>query len=730
MKDQSNIQSSLSRRRFLKLSGGFSIGVTVIGLVPQLTSCTTDGEDTRELVAKELNAWVNLQEDGQITIMSPASEMGQGSRTSLPLILAEELDADWSKIQIETSPIDPEIYGSPGFGGPNARKIMLNVGSRTVKGYFKSLRQAGAQTRYVLLHSVSKAWEVPLEELSTEPSMVVHEASGRKIPYGEVVSILDIPETIPEIPEDKMKQPEDFRLIWNESIGRVDVAEKSNGQAQFSMDLKVPGMVYGVIERGKIHGASPSLRNEAAIRAEDGLIDLVALDYGIGVVANTLEKALEIKKNLDIDWNKNVPAARHSSQEALDQYATMTQHDETRELRSIGNVGQAMARAAKTYTADYKNDYVYHAQMEPLNAIASVSEEGASAEIWAGTQGPGFVAGAVADALSIEPEKVQLNLCYLGGGFGRRSMHDYIIEAALLSKAVKKPVKMIWAREDDVRYGMYRPMSLQRMQAGTDANGNIVAFSHSVTGDGSNLLASGTANEFYDIPNQEVRLNLVKNGIRLKHWRSVGHGPNKFAIEAFLDQIAADQGTDPLEMRRKLMANHPKALRTLEKAAEMANWNTPPPEGRARGIAFGERSGALCTGIAEISVNRETGKIKVHHFWSAVDGGIMVQPDNAKAQMEGGILMGMSSVLSEQLTIEQGEVQQSNFHDYNLLRIVDIPETLEIELLPSDEAPQGMGEASTPIVAGAIANAFLALTGKPLTHLPFTPERVKAVLES
>jgi isoquinoline 1-oxidoreductase beta subunit len=203
MKDQSNIQSSLSRRRFLKLSGGFSIGVTVIGLVPQLTSCTTDGEDTRELVAKELNAWVNLQEDGQITIMSPASEMGQGSRTSLPLILAEELDADWSKIQIETSPIDPEIYGSPGFGGPNARKIMLNVGSRTVKGYFKSLRQAGAQTRYVLLHSVSKAWEVPLEELSTEPSMVVHEASGRKIPYGEVVSILDIPETIPDIPEDQ-----------------------------------------------------------------------------------------------------------------------------------------------------------------------------------------------------------------------------------------------------------------------------------------------------------------------------------------------------------------------------------------------------------------------------------------------------------------------------------------------------------------------------------------------
>lgn len=729
MKDQPTINQSLSRRRFLKLSGGFTIGITVIGLVPQLTSCTEDGEDTRELVAKELNAWVNLREDGQITILSPAAEMGQGSRTALPVILAEELDADWSKVQVETSPIDPEIYGSAGFGR-NARKIMLNVGSRTVKGYFNSLRQAGAQTRYVLLHSASKAWEVPIDELSTEPGMIVHQSSGRKMPYGDVVSILEIPESIPEMTEDQLKKPEDFRLIWNESIGRVDVAEKSDGRAQFSIDIQVPDMVYGVIERGKIHGASPSLRNEASIRAEDGLIDLVALDYGIGVVANSLEKALQIKNKLEIDWDKNVLAAGHSSEEALDKYASLTQHDEIRELRSKGNVRQAMRQATKTYSADYKNDYVYHAQMEPLNALASVSEDGSSAEIWAGTQGPGFVAGAVADALAIEPQNVKLNLCYLGGGLGRRSMHDYIIEAALLSKSVKKPVKLIWTREDDLRYGMYRPMSLQQMRAGTDANGNIIAFSHSITGDGSNLLASGSANEFYDIPNQEVQLKLVKNGVRLKHWRSVGHGPNKFAIEGFLDQIAADQGIDPLDMRRKLMANYPRALRTLEKAAEMANWSTPPAEGRARGIAFGERSGALCTGICEISVNRATGKIKVHHFWSAVDGGIMVQPDNAKAQMEGGILMGMSSVLTEHISISKGEIQQSNFHDYQLLRMADIPETLEIELIPSSEPPQGMGEASTPIVAGAIANAFLALTGKALTHLPFTPERVKGVLES
>ncbi len=727
MKDLTHTPDKWSRRNFLRISGGFTIGITVVGLAPQLTSCTTDGTDERELVEKQLNAWVHLQNNGQVTIYSPASEMGQGSRTALPVILAEEMDADWSKVVIETSPIDPETYGAPGFG-PNAPKIMLNVGSRTVKGYFDSLRQAGAQTRYVLMHSVSKAWEVPMDELTTEPGLVVHQGSGRKMPYGDIVEILEAPESIPELRPEQLKKPEDFRLIGNANLKRVDVPGKTDGTAEFSMDIQVPGMVYAVIERGKVHRAGPSLRNEAAIRSKDGLIDLVALDYGIGVVASTLEKALAIKKELDIDWNTNVLAAQHSSQEDLEKYSTMVQHDESRKLIEKGDVNSALRKAVKVYTADYKNDYVYHAQMEPLNAIASVTDGGV--EIWAGTQGPGFVAGAVAEALNIGPEKVKLNLCYLGGGLGRRSMHDYIIEAALLSKAVARPVKLIWTREDDLRYGMYRPMSLQRMKAGVDAEGNIIAFAHHITGDGSNLLASGADNEFYDIPNQEVQLNLVKNGIRLKHWRSVGHGPNKFAIEGFIDQVAFDQGIDPLEMRRKLMANYPRALTTLEKAAQMANWTTPPAEGRARGIAFGERSGALCTGICEISVDEQTGKIKVHHFWSAVDGGIMVQPDNAKAQMEGGILMGISSVLTEQVTVRQGEIEQSNFNDYNILRFVDIPETLEIELIPSIEKPQGMGEASTPIVAGAIANAFLALYGKPLTHLPFTPERVKAVLAS
>ena len=421
--------------------------------------------------------------------------------------------------------------------------------------------------------------------------------------------------------------------------------------------------------------------------------------------------------------------AAHSSQEAFDAYEKIAEAgDSGRSLSSQGDFAAAWKAAAKTYTADYRNDYVYHAQMEPLNAIASVAPDGQSAEIWAGTQAIGSVAKAVADELGIAASSVTFHPYLLGGGLGRRSAHDAIIEAVRLSKAVKQPVKLLWTREDDLRYGMYRPLSLQRMQAAVDASGSLSGLSHTLVGDGDGLLASGSKNEFYDIPHQQVELHAVKTGIRLKHWRSVGHGPNKFAIESMIDEVAAGEGMDPLALRQRLMHHSPRALKTLEKAAEMAHWGSAPAAGRARGIAFGERSGALCTGICEISLDREAGKICVHHFWLAVDAGIIVQPDNAIAQLEGGILMGMSSVLHEQLTIEQGRVQQSNYHDYSLLRMADMPESVEIALIDSQSAPQGIGEASLPMVGGAIANAFAALTGKRLRHLPFTPERVKEAL--
>ncbi len=398
--------------------------------------------------------------------------------------------------------------------------------------------------------------------------------------------------------------------------------------------------------------------------------------------------------------------------------------------RSVSRQGDAHAELPQTfkqYTADYYSDHVYHAQMEPLCSVVSVNEAGDGAEVWVGTQ---FTSGAreeVAQALGVDFDRVTLHPCYLGGGFGRRSNSDYVVEAVHLSKAIRRPVKLIWTRQDDLQYGQYRPMNLQRLEAGVDEEGMIKAWTHCIVGDGGGLLTSGAENEFYDIPNQAIELCSVDTGVRLKHWRAVGHGFNKYAIEAFIDEIATDWSIDPYEYRRRLMRNAPRARAVLDAVAEMSDWGGTPPEGRARGMAFGERSGSLAAGVAEISLDRQTGKIRVHRFWCAVDGGIIVQPDNAEAQIEGGIVTGLSSVLFERVTLKDGKVQQSNYDDYPILRMSDMPE-VEVRFIESYENPEGLGEPGVPVAGGAVANAFAALTGRRLYHMPFTPDRVKAVL--
>jgi isoquinoline 1-oxidoreductase beta subunit len=489
-------------------------------------------------------------------------------------------------------------------------------------------------------------------------------------------------------------------------------------------------MVYGVIERGNVHGSKPTLLNETQVLASRGVLKLISLEYGIGIVASSIEDALAAKKILSIEWSDS-KASGHNSQEIYSEYEKIASSPKQGQvLEEKGNVKQANKIASKTYQADFKNDYIYHAQMEPLNAVVKVSEDLSAAEVWVGSQQGFDTKLGVPAILGIDPKKVTVHLQYLGGGFGRRSMNDFVEECATLAKEMAPlPVKLIWTREDDLTYGAYRPLSLQRIEANTDQDGNLSGFSHMVVGDGGNLVASGTNNSHYNIPNQFVEWREASNGIRLKHWRSVGHGPNKFAIECMLDEIARDQGKDPIQYRKKLMANSPRALATLEKVEQISNWNTPSESGRAKGVAFVEH-GSLGSGVCEISLDLESGKINVHNFWVALDAGVIVHPDNVKAQMEGGIMMGISSSLKEQITIVDGKVQQSNFHDYQLLRMEDIPDLIETELIASDTHPVGVGETATPMVACAIANAFLALTGKKLRHLPFTPERVLEVLKS
>ncbi|MEG3656613.1 molybdopterin cofactor-binding domain-containing protein [Arenibacter palladensis] len=717
----------VNRREFLKTSSGVALFIGVSGMLPHLISCKDTKGIKQQLQKHELTAWVQITEDGEITIYNPAAEMGQGSMTALPLIFAEEMDADWSRVKVAFSPQEVAIYGSEGWA-PGS-KLMFTVGSRSTNSYYPVMRKAGAQARYVLLNTAAQHWEVPISELSTNKSFVLHPATNRKISYGELVAVLVLPETIPDFSPEQLKNPKDFQLIGN-TIPRAEIPAKVDGSAQFAIDIKLPNMVYGILERGNLHGAKPTLTNEKEILAMDGILKVIPLDYAIGLVAETLEKALEAKKMLKIEWG-DAQAIGYDSQEIYPTYEKIANGKNTGKIiQEIGDVNTAMRTATKTYMADFKNDYVYHAQMEPLNAVVQVSANLKNAEVWVGSQQGVDPKLGIPDLLGIPHENVNIHLQYLGGGFGRRSMNDFVIETALLAKEMAPlPVKLMWTREDDIGYGTFRPLSLQRMTASLDKNGTITGFSHTVIGDGGNLVASGSRNDHYDIPNQLVESREASHGIRLKHWRAVGHGPNKFAIECMLDEIAMGQGIDPIALRRKLMAKSPRALATLEKAAEMANWNSPSNEGRAKGVAFVEH-GSLGTGICEISVDRSTGKIKVHHFWIALDAGVIVQPDNVKAQMEGGVIMGMSSVLKEQITIVNGRVQQSNFHDYQLLRMQDIPESIETDFIASAERPEGVGETATPMVACAIANAFLQLTGKPLRHLPFTPDRVLQVLNS
>ncbi|RLD29725.1 MAG: xanthine dehydrogenase family protein molybdopterin-binding subunit [Bacteroidetes bacterium] len=721
----------ISRRKFVGIIGGGVVFlVSAWKLAPNLFLDEEGNQinSSTDFEGQKVTVWVQIHEDDFITIYNPSSEMGQGSMTALAVIIAEELDADWSKVNIEQSSANPSIYGA-GWGGRG--RSMITVGSRTVSSYYNTLRQAGAQARFVLLTNAAKSLGVSIDELTTEPNKVIHKASNRQMSYGEIAKIVKPMDDVPDIAESKLKKPEDFRLIGK--IGpRFDIPSKCNGSAQYAMDIKVTNMVYGVISRSPVYGAKPILLNKSEIINSPGVVNIVELDHGIGLITDTLELALKIKPKLRIEWSTGNKAENFNSFDAYNTYPEIAEQrlSSGNVLSQKGNISNGLKSGLRTYSSDYKNDFVYHAQQEPLNALVSVAADGQSAEAWVGTQAPGNNRNAIAQELGIDPSKVEFHRTYLGGGFGRRSSSDYVVEATKLSNVQKQPVKLVWTREDDLQYGMFRPQSLQRMEASVDNSNNIIGWKHIIVGTGNNLLGSGAKPQFYSIPNLHVEVRNINHGVRTKHWRGVGHGANKFAIESFVDEIASDLSIDPLEFRLKLMKDSPRAQNVLRTVAERANWQSPSANGRAKGIAFAERSRSLAACVCELSVDKDSGRIIVHKIWATLDAGVVVQPDNAIAQMEGAILMGMSSILKESITFRNGQVEQSNFDDYNILRMDEVPDSLEVHIIPSKVRPTGIGESGVPIIGGAIANAFATLTGKRLKHIPFTPTKVKLVLES
>jgi isoquinoline 1-oxidoreductase beta subunit len=727
-------QAEITRRGFMIGAAGLTFGIGAA--LPLGTAARAAGE--QDVV---MSPWVTISTDDSIAIMSPAAEMGQGSLTSLPLILAEELDGDWSKVRVIVAPPNDDLYKNPSFG------FMYTAGSNAVTSYFKDLRRFGAQIRKVLLTNAAQHWNVPAAELSTGPNVVNHEKSGRRLSYGEVAKFARVPAQAPEVAEDELKKPDRFRLIGKD-VMRIELPQKVNGTAQYAIDVQVPGMLYGAILRAPVEGAMPDRVDEAKAKAIAGVVEVVRLPYGVGVIAQTPSAAFNGKNALNVTWTHTGKAWGFDSETALESFAAAAR-DLSRPTKLWAKQGDApasLATAVSVVEGEYRNDLVYHAQMEPLNAVASVSPNGDACELWCGVQSKTIAVTVAASALGIAPDRIKYHDMLLGGGFGRRGHRDeeYVHDAVVLSNAVKKPVKMMWTREDDVRNGRFNPLSVHYLRAGFDVSGKLVAFHHRKACDevtafqdpvrfarqqGRDGIAfNGLDASYYEIPNRLGEAVPQETGLRTSSLRGIAHLTNIFAIESFIDELARRRAADPAAFRRDLVRTNQRAVDIIDRVTRMADW------GRRRtdtglGFAYMNYSGTQIALAAEVGVERTTGKLDVRTVWVALDPGITVQPDNIVAQTESSVVYGLGFARSERITIKDGAVEESNFYDYRVPRMNEIPE-ISVDLVATNNHPTGVGQMATPLVAPAIANAVAQLTGVRMRRTPMTPDRVLAALKA
>lgn len=684
------------------------------------------------------NAWIHIRPDDTILIYAPASEIGQGSLTALPLLVAEDLDADWSKVQIEMSPVSEALYGNP-----KLFNLMLTIASYSLVGYFESLRIAGATARLSMVMAAAKIWGVPIQEVSTQPNVLFHSSSGRKMTYGELagrVTELPVP---PEVKKQDLKPAASFRLIGKD-VPRRDIPSKVDGSAAYAINTQIPGLLQATIIRSPVLGARVgSFRTTSRLPGGVKVRKLGA--DSVAIVGPSMSAVLASRDKVEIVWTKT-DASNFSDAEAHARYVSAARDSTqvTRVWDEKGNVAAAMGEKQRTVEREYSSDYFYHAQIEPLNAVCRVSADGKSAEVWAGTQAPAYALQAVARALGTTPEKITLHRSYSGGAFGRRGAYDqdYVVDAALLARDLGRPVKVVWSRDEDVRVGRFKPMTAQLLKAAIASDGSISAWKHRVacedplvTTDPPRYKAAnempfiammGTNIPSYDIPNQLIEFARQPIVVRVAPMRGVGAPVNRFAVESFIDELATEQAIDPVAFRRKLLKDSPRGLQVLNRAAAMASWGVSAL-GRAKGIAYSDYGDAFISLVVEISVDQTTGVITAHKMWAALDAGLIVQPDTTKASIEGGLIFGLSMAIKERITFKDGRAEQTNFFDYPILRMAEAPE-IEVELIPSSDPPAGIAESSPIVVPAAIANAFATLTGRRIRQIPLHPARVSQAM--
>ena len=715
-------KSKLTRRDFLITStatgGGLMIAFSLGGCDrdrgPQVQT-GAGGELPPESDEGEFrpNAWLTISSDDTVTIRVGSSEMGQGTLTGIAMLIADELDADWSKVHAEHAPAD-EAYTNPIIGRQHTG------GSTAIRGFWPIVRKAGAVGREMLVHAAALQWDIHPEDCHTENGAVIHEACDHhNLSYGELAdaaSQLPIPESV------FLKEPDEFVLI-GQSIPRLDTPDKVNGKAVFGIDVELPNMLTATVARCPVKDGKMKRFDASKALALPGVKRVEAISAGIAVIADHYWAAKQGRDALSIEWdtagNENLDSAGIEAQFKAAVDSGLTERDD-------GDISKSLDAAARTLEAVYTVPYQAHVCMEPMNATADVRSDGC--DVYAPTQGQTSTQNTAMRITGLPREKVRVHTTFLGGGFGRRSEQDFITDAVECSKIAGRPVKVIWSREDDVMHDQYRPSTYNVLRGGIDDKGNIIAWEHRIAGpsimaritgsegDGHDWSSTeGAKNIPYAIANQRVTYAMSNTPVPVGFWRSVGSSQNAYITECFFDELAKLAGHDPVKARLELMKDHPRHAGVVKLAANKAGWGKKLPGGHALGIAVAESFASYVAMVAEVSIDK--GAVRVHRMTCAVDCGMRVNPNSIRAQMEGAIVYGLTATLKGKISIAGGQVQQRNFDDYPLLRLEECPD-IDVHIVDSEQAPGGVGEPGVPPTAPAVANAVFALTGKPVRSLP------------
>uniref|UniRef100_E1TGL6 Aldehyde oxidase and xanthine dehydrogenase molybdopterin binding protein n=1 Tax=Burkholderia sp. (strain CCGE1003) TaxID=640512 RepID=E1TGL6_BURSG len=725
---ESHEPRGLSRRTFLKLGvsvgamagGGLLLGFSVPAVSQDQKAGKSviggDGNEAPQNGVFAPNAFIQIDTAGKVTLIIPKVEMGQGVYTSIPMLIAEELEVPLDTVTLDHAPPDEKLFMDPLLGG------QLTGGSTSIRYAWEPMRRAGATARTLLINAAAQQWQVDAASCHAQAGQVIHTASNRSIGYGqlaEAAAKLPAPQNVP------LKNPKDFKIVGT-AVKRLDSPEKVDGTARFGLDVRVPDMVYAAIANCPVFGGTLASVDDTHAKKIPGVRQVVKIDNAVAVIGDHTWAAKRGLQALDIKWNEGENGSV-SMKQIVDDLAHASQRDGA-VARKEGDVAQAFSNAKKRVDVIYQQPFLAHATMEPINCTVHVRPD--SCEIWLGSQVPTRVRDAAMAVTGLPADKIIVHNHLIGGGFGRRLEFDMVTQAVKIARQVSAPVKVLWTREEDIQHDMYRPYYYDKISAGLDANGKPLAWQHRIVG--SSILARFAPPAFkngvdpdavevaadlpYDLPNQLVDyVRQEPRAIPTAFWRGVGPTRSTFVVESFIDELAAEAKVDPVKYRRDLLGKTPRALNVLNTAAQAANWGSTLPTGQGRGVSVMHAFGSYFAIVVEVAV--EQGEVAVKRVVCAVDCGMVVNPNTVEAQVQGGIIFGITGALYSEITIKDGRVQQNNFTDYRMLRIDQTP-PIDVHIVKSSEAPGGIGEPGTAALAPALTNAIFAATGKRLRQLP------------